>query len=524
MARGKNKKGPDVESPAKGSKKAKVDPVDEESDTEAIEKVEEEAAEATKEHKEEEPVKEENDEFADADDDDEKKKEEDVIPPPNQDKQPKTPTKEESTAKPEVELEGAPEEGIKNPTTPVDPAKQHGQYPPHGGAPNSPSAAGYGHQYPPPMYNPYGAPYGAYPPHPGHPHGHPHAYSQPPPPYYPGGGYPGYPPQMMHPHMMPPHMMPPGYGGEQGPPGGAAASPGRAGHYDHRHGGGMHGYPPAYPPQSPVANNNASVEQRSPHKSTGATTGGAAPFSPNGKQADGDAPEKMQDEQSEQNEEGSHLGTEGDDSESQPVMGAVTARVKIYVKSRHGSASEEVLARRARKNAQSRARAAKHRERVAEIESKPERNEEETHIWDQYQRRRQSKNDRSRERAMEKKEEIDRILTKPEKKRTRIELQFLETSLGAKKRKNEGDRLRRQRLKVMGLQPKGSSGGPGVTARGPIPGHYPLLTPAEHHLAYYAHMQQQPPPGAYGGYPPPPHHPGVHPGMAPQSPGGMYSL
>jgi hypothetical protein len=68
-----------------------------------------------------------------------------------------------------------------------------------------------------------------------------------------------------------------------------------------------------------------------------------------------------------------------------------------------------------------------------------------------HDQRRQKKNDRSRDRALENKEEIDRILAKPEKKRTRIENQFLENALGSKKRKNQGDRLRRSRLKSLGV-------------------------------------------------------------------------
>jgi hypothetical protein len=179
------------------------------------------------------------------------------------------------------------------------------------------------------------------------------------------------------------------------------------------------------------------------------------------------------------------------------VPGAVTARLKTYIKPRIPS-TQEVLDRRSRKNAQSRARAAKLRDRISEIESRPEgdRTEEERTIFGQYEARRQRKNDRSRERALEKKEEIDRILAKPEKKRTKIEKQFLETALSAKKRKNEGDRLRRQRLKELGLSSKGTGVKPGISARGPLPpqyqgsrsgGHYqdipmsPLPTMQHHH-------------------------------------------
>ena len=172
-------------------------------------------------------------------------------------------------------------------------------------------------------------------------------------------------------------------------------------------------------------------------------------------------------------------GTDDDleeDESGNIVPGAVTARLKTYIKPRIPS-TQDVLDRRARKNAQSRARAAKLRERIAEIELKPaeERTEEEVHLWAQYEQRRQRKNNRSRERALEKKEEIDRIVTKLDKKRSKIEKQFLETALSAKKRKNEGDRLRRQRLKELGLSTKGTGVKPGISARGPLPPQYQHL-------------------------------------------------
>ena len=189
-------------------------------------------------------------------------------------------------------------------------------------------------------------------------------------------------------------------------------------------------------------------------------------------------------------------GGEGVEGDSTPIVpGAVTARLKTYIKPRIPS-TQDVLDRRSRKNAQSRARAAKLRMRIADIEQKKDsdRNEEERQLWDQYEARRRRKNDRSRERALEKKEEIDRILAKPEKKRTKIEKKFLDTAMNAKKRKNEGDRLRRQRLKDLGLSTKGTGLKPGISARGPLPVRY------------------QPPPGHPGPHPQyPPHPHPVHP-------------
>jgi hypothetical protein len=203
-----------------------------------------------------------------------------------------------------------------------------------------------------------------------------------------------------------------------------------------------------------------------------------------------------------------------DEDTGEIVPGAVTARLKTYIKPRIPT-TQDVLDRRSRKNAQSRSRAAKLRYRVVDIEkmTETERTEEEQAIFMQFENRRQRKNDRSRERALEKKEEIDRILAKPEKKRSKIEKQFLDNALSAKKRKNEGDRLRRQRLKHLGLSSKGSGVKPGISARGPLPGKY---HPPPHHM----------PPHGYGGHmgeipmsPMPPM--GQHHHM--QSPGGFGS-
>jgi hypothetical protein len=230
-----------------------------------------------------------------------------------------------------------------------------------------------------------------------------------------------------------------------------------------------------------------------------------------------------------------HKDGEMNDEDSRAEdIGAAASRIKIYVKP-SGQASEEVLARRSRKNSQSRSRANKHRDQVATIDTKNAmlRSPEEQAIWETHQLRRKRKNDRSRERAVEKKHEIDKIMVKPESKRTRIEKQFLDSTLGAKRRKNEGDRLRRHRLKELGLSPKGSMGKPGIPARGPLPPKYQDISrskqgePPHHHVGGYA----MPPPHGYGAHPmmqPPPHQPHhheQHPGEGPHSPGEpMYQL
>jgi hypothetical protein len=179
---------------------------------------------------------------------------------------------------------------------------------------------------------------------------------------------------------------------------------------------------------------------------------------------------------------------EGDNELDEIGTYGAAARMKMYVKSKVPT-RQEILDRRARKNAQSRQRAAKLRERMMDLKEKEEplKTDEEKSVFDQFEARRQRKNDRSRERAIEKKSEIDRILNKPERKRTKIERQFLETALTAKQRKNEGDRLRRQRIKNMGR--KGQKG-PESQVRPSYPGQRPEIpmSPLPSH--------QYPPPGS----------------------------
>lgn len=300
------------------------------------------------------------------------------------------------------------------------------------------------------------------------------------PPYPPPRGYEGAPqPYAMHPHM--PHGYP--------------MYPYQPPMYPH-----YPGYPPppmpyGYPPPDPTMGHAGYPPPRMDHHEGV----GVGPYA---KKDDGE-------------KGGEGESTEGGDDED-IVPGAVTARLKTYIKPRIPT-TQDVLDRRARKNAQSRSRAGKLRQRVLEIEKKPveERTEEEQAIFLQFEARRQRKNDRSRERALEKKEEIDRILAKPEKKRTKIEKQFLDGALGAKKRKNEGDRVRRQRLKHMGLSSK--AGLKSAMGRG-------APMPPTSHAGYPQYPQ-------YGVPPPPPHHMGdipmspipgqYHPHM--QSPGGFGS-
>jgi hypothetical protein len=118
------------------------------------------------------------------------------------------------------------------------------------------------------------------------------------------------------------------------------------------------------------------------------------------------------------------------------------------------SGNYDVLSKRAKKNSQSRARAAKLRQRVEELKYKPShlRDEEERKLFSQFEDRRSKKNERSRERAIEKKGDVERILAIPEHERSREDQIALDTAIKAKLRKNEGDRLRRERIKRMGMK------------------------------------------------------------------------
>lgn len=111
--------------------------------------------------------------------------------------------------------------------------------------------------------------------------------------------------------------------------------------------------------------------------------------------------------------------------------------------------TETEHSRRARKNSQSRARSKKFKERLAEIEAKPEneRTEEEVAELKMAHEKRMSKNHRSRQRSLEAKAILERILSKPEEERTEEEKKYLDISLQRRERKNLMDRQRRTRQK-----------------------------------------------------------------------------
>lgn len=105
--------------------------------------------------------------------------------------------------------------------------------------------------------------------------------------------------------------------------------------------------------------------------------------------------------------------------------------------------------RKDKQNAQSRARAAKLREKISEVKSKPseQKTDEEMRLLQIVEERRRKKNERSRERSIKKKMELERILATPEAMRTPEDVNALDVAMKAKKRKNEGDRTRRVQIK-----------------------------------------------------------------------------
>jgi hypothetical protein len=141
-----------------------------------------------------------------------------------------------------------------------------------------------------------------------------------------------------------------------------------------------------------------------------------------------------------------------------------------------GQSGEGDLDRRLRKNDQARQRSAQTRQRLTEIEAKSEweRTEEEIELLRQDKERRDQKNSQSRQRALLKKEREANIINKPAHERTPDEQAWLDDYNAKRKRKHEGDRLRRQRIKELGISARGGRK-PGIPARGPLPPQYQAI-------------------------------------------------
>jgi hypothetical protein len=107
--------------------------------------------------------------------------------------------------------------------------------------------------------------------------------------------------------------------------------------------------------------------------------------------------------------------------------------------------------RRQRKNTQARLRAAKLRSKVEGLSQAKSLSAEDEALLQTYEARRRRKNIRSRQRLLEKKIETERILNIPPHRRRPHEQKYLDDALKAKKKKNEGDRRRRQVIKQQKL-------------------------------------------------------------------------
>lgn len=124
----------------------------------------------------------------------------------------------------------------------------------------------------------------------------------------------------------------------------------------------------------------------------------------------------------------------------------------------------------AKKRERARARANNRKgyiEMIASKQGKKELTEYERNELKSWEERRDRKNNRSRERSMEKKSRIRHILDTPDNERSEEDAAFLREYQARRERKNEGDRLRRERIRKMaGCGPKPT--GVTVPARGPI--------------------------------------------------------
>ena len=136
-------------------------------------------------------------------------------------------------------------------------------------------------------------------------------------------------------------------------------------------------------------------------------------------------------------------------AETKAIAAAIAAKRAQSKEKAKKELSQTVLDRRARKNAQSRLRASKLKDRIATIQAKaPEdRTPEEVKSLEVFEERRQRKNGRSRERATERKREYERIMAIPEHLWSPEEKNFVQETMIAKFKKNEGDRMRRKKLK-----------------------------------------------------------------------------
>eukprot|EP00559_Dactyliosolen_fragilissimus_P004699 CAMPEP_0184862530 /NCGR_PEP_ID=MMETSP0580-20130426/6994_1 /TAXON_ID=1118495 /ORGANISM="Dactyliosolen fragilissimus" /LENGTH=510 /DNA_ID=CAMNT_0027360451 /DNA_START=168 /DNA_END=1696 /DNA_ORIENTATION=+ len=107
--------------------------------------------------------------------------------------------------------------------------------------------------------------------------------------------------------------------------------------------------------------------------------------------------------------------------------------------------------RRLRKNELTRVRAAKVKQEVEllKLKNPAEITDEERRRIQNFEERRHRKNIKTRKRALEKKNEVARIQAIPEHERSTEQQTYLDRAIMSRLRKNEGDRLRRERIKKL---------------------------------------------------------------------------
>jgi hypothetical protein len=108
------------------------------------------------------------------------------------------------------------------------------------------------------------------------------------------------------------------------------------------------------------------------------------------------------------------------------------------------------------KRAKSRLRAALLKSKVNTLKSSSYKTPQDEKFIRKFEEKRHKKNTRTRQRVAEKRAQIETILAKPEAERSSQERDLLKIAAAKRARKNENDRLRRVRLKEMGLKSKPS--------------------------------------------------------------------
>jgi len=155
---------------------------------------------------------------------------------------------------------------------------------------------------------------------------------------------------------------------------------------------------------------------------------------------------------------------EDDASAVNEQVEAILKNLKVYCRSKKQSDQQIKRCVQARKSTKNRKL---HIDTILEKDAADWTQEEKRDV-DRSEQQRYEKNLQSRKRSAVLKQRVAAIQAK-QQKCTTIEMEYLEQQISRKKRKIEGDRLRRSRLKKLGLTrptPK-----PRVSARGPLPDH-----------------------------------------------------